>query len=349
MPNRQMMKRKILKYLGIFTLLYLIISFITPFNRILRKRSIENQIKHLSELLSSGYDDQLQFKFPEGKLFSNALLALSIIDYSNNYALFEKPYSQIIDDCIERLYSQKMLDNFDKSIDPKYGIFYTGWTNYVCQKYQRSDLFKYSSEANKIKKYSNTLKTRIINTLSDSMRTLESYYDSAWPADNLVGLLSIEHDSIQKEGLTHLLKSSKHPSGLIHHSNDDKSIIRGSSSAMITYCLEELGYNKIDEYHQKYQTHFIDRFLGIELVKEHENNFNEMDLDSGPIVFGYGASATIMNIKTQAVLQNKHSKITWAAMNCISLPINFLGKKYYLFKQEPMYDLFMLWGSVDLN
>ena len=73
-----------------------------------------------------------------------------------------------------------------------------------------------------------------------------------------------------------------------------------------------------------------------------------MDADSGPVIFGYGASATIMNIKTQASLKDSKSKITWAAMNTIALPINIFKKKYYILKQEPMLDLFMLWGSTEL-
>ena len=73
-----------------------------------------------------------------------------------------------------------------------------------------------------------------------------------------------------------------------------------------------------------------------------------MDVDSGPVVFGYGASATVMNIKTQASRGNPKAKSTFAAMNLLGLPIHLFNKKYYLLKKEPMYDLFMLWGLVEL-
>ena len=93
---------------------------------------------------------------------------------------------------------------------------------------------------------------------------------------------------------------------------------------------------------------YIAQYLGIQLVKENENGSNSMDVDSGPVVFGYGASATIMNIKTQASLGNEKSRITWAVMNTLALPVNIFNKKYYLMKKEPMLDLFMLWGSTEL-
>jgi hypothetical protein len=55
-----------------------------------------------------------------------------------------------------------------------------------------------------------------------------------------------------------------------------------------------------------------------------------------------------MNIKTQASLGNEKSRITWAVMNTLALPVNIFNKKYYLMKKEPMLDLFMLWGSTEL-
>lgn len=118
---------------------------------------------------------------------------------------------------------------------------------------------------------------------------------------------------------------------------------------MITFCLNEIGFKEADKYHDQFTTTFIDEFLGIQLVKENEDGSNYMDVDSGPVLFGYGASATIMNIKTQASFDNSQSKYTWAVMNLISLPFNAFGRKYYLLKQEPMLDLFMLWGAVELE
>jgi hypothetical protein len=84
------------------------------------------------------------------------------------------------------------------------------------------------------------------------------------------------------------------------------------------------------------------------LVKEYENASNEIDYDSGPIVCGFGAAATLMNIKNQSAFGNKNAKTTWAFFNSISCPINLLHYKFYLFQQEPMLDLFMLWAAVAL-
>lgn len=105
---------------------------------------------------------------------------------------------------------------------------------------------------------------------------------------------------------------------------------------------------KIEEYSIQFKDIFADNYLGVQLIKENEDGSNMMDVDSGPVVLGYGSSATIMNIKTQASLGNSNSKFTYAAMNLISLPVNIFKKKYHIFKKEPMFDLFMLWGSTEI-
>ena len=73
-----------------------------------------------------------------------------------------------------------------------------------------------------------------------------------------------------------------------------------------------------------------------------------MDIDSGPVIFGHGTSATVMTVKTQASLGMINGKHSWAFMNLIGIPINLFGKKYYLLQQEPMLDLFLLWSAVEL-
>jgi len=195
---------------------------------------------------------------------------------------------------------------------------------------------------------SNDIEERLTYTQNENLRVLDTYDDANWPADNLIGSMSIRNEQLKENWINVIMESAKHESGLIHHSGSNKSEIRGSSSAMITFCLSKSGYKEIDKYNDTFSDLFIDEFLGIQLVKENENGSNYMDVDSGPVLFGYGASATIMNIKTQASLGNSKSKFTWAAMNVIALPINIFKKKYYLLKQEPMLDLFMLWGCTEL-
>ncbi len=342
------MIKKIFKYIGYFFLIYVFLCIITPFNKTLRNRSIDNQISYLSQILDEGYDDELQNRFPEGKLFSNSILALSTIEYCVKNDKANEKYSKIVDNCIKRIQSERAFEVFDSKIKPKYGAFFNGWSNYVYSSYKRSKLFSFSKIQNKVIEQSNIIETRLISIQNDSLKILNTYRGINWPADNFIGIISLSDKGLQKRWTNKILESAEHKSGLVNHSGSNNQIIRGSSSAMITFCLSKLEYYQISKYNEEFKNIFIDEYLGIQLVKENENGSNFMDVDSGPVVFGYGASATIMNIKTQASVGSNNSKITWAAINLITIPINIFKKKYYLMKKEPMLDLFMLWGCTEL-
>lgn len=338
----------ILKYFFFSILVYFIICFATPFNKSLRHRSIENQINYLANILDKGYDNQLQTRYPEGKVFSNALLALSIIEYCDKNKNIKTEYAVTVDKCIDRLLSKNALRIFPTDMDPTYGMFYNGWANHVLVSYIKSSLFPLSNNKQKILDSSQMIESRLISAQKDSIKLLDSYAGGHWPADNLIGIVSLK-DSITKQlWLKKLSDETQHPKKLIYHGESDQTIARGSSSALITYCINKSRFPDIIEYHNKYKETFVDQYCGIQLVKENENGSNDSDYDSGPVIFGYGAAATIMNIKTQASLGTQNSKITWAFFNTISFPLNFFYSKNYLFKQEPMYDLFMLWAAVEM-
>ena len=342
------MIKKTLKYLGILITAYSFLCLITPFNKYLRNRSIRNQINYLSQILDKGYDDNLQRRFPEGKLFSNALLALSTIEYCDKNGKAHEKYARIVDNCINRIQSKEALGIFNPNMEPKYGMFFNGWSNYVYSTYKKSSLFKFSKIQNSVIEQSDIIESRLTSTQNDSLRLLDTYAKSNWPADNLIGIISLSNDELRKNWIEKILEASKHKSGLIHHAGSNPLELRGSSSAMITFCLGEAKYHNIEEYSSQFEELFADNYLGIQLIKENEDGSNKMDVDSGPVIFGYGSSATIMNIKTQASLGNSNSKYTYALMNLISLPVNIFQKKYHILKKEPMLDLFMLWGSTEM-
>ena len=164
----------------------------------------------------------------------------------------------------------------------------------------------------------------------------------------MIGVASLEDKDLKNAWINKIFDGATHQSGLINHVASNSSRVRGSSSAMLVYCLNKACYEDVEAYNATFEDLFIDEYWGIQLVKENSDGSNAMDVDSGPVVFGYGASATIMNIKAQASINKSKAKRTWAAMNLIGVPVNIFSGKYYIFKKEPMLDLFMLWGSTEL-
>jgi hypothetical protein len=68
-----------------------------------------------------------------------------------------------------------------------------------------------------------------------------------------------------------------------------------------------------------------------------------MDVDSGPVIFGVGSVATMVTLKSSQILNHGCHKNTYGVINLLGMPINIFKNKYYLFKQEIIFDIFMFW------
>lgn len=343
------MLKKIISTLGIIIFLYITISISSVYVGFLKKRNIKNQISYLDNILSNGYDDELQLRYPEGKIFSNALLALSIIDNSNNTLTSHLEYAKIVDNCLERLLTESAQQPFSKEMVPRYGAFYNGWINFTLSKYIKSDLFELSANKNEFLNSHQKISEEIIKAHGDSIKILDTYPGVYWPADNLVGIISVNDETLKDKWVDKLYEECTTESKLLHHTGYNTSEVRGSSQALLLYLLSEYDIEKASVDNRLFKNILVDNYIGIELVKEFTKGRGIYpDVDSGPVLLGYGAVGTVMNVKLQAKLNNSKSKATWAFLNTISLPINLFGQKYYLLKKEPMFDIFMLWCSVEL-
>jgi len=323
----------------------LLLNFLTPQFDFLLKRSIKNQISYLEDKFEKRLGNQLQKQYPEGELFSNLIFALSIIEYSE-YKNGLSP--EIVEKLIFTSVSDEAKLNYRKNLPLPYGAFYNGWINYTLKKYIESDLIKNSINKERVFELYQEISDRIVLSQSESVQLLETYPNSIWPADNMVCIASLDktHEHLKREWLTKIRQQSKDT--LINHYGRNLGEIRGSSQALINYFLIEIDSTSAKNAHQEYKERFEDRILGISFIKEYESYENAPDIDSGPIILGYGSVSTIMNSKLKSRLKEKGYATTFGFLNTLGLPINLFGKKYYLFGQEPMFDIFMLWNSVGI-
>lgn len=335
--------KKILKILFISFFCYVLICFLVPFIRFLHERSIENQINYLQFQFKDNLGEKLQNIYPEGKLFSNLVFALSIIKYSE----FDKNIkTENVENAILRTISKDAAKNFDDGLKLKYGAFYNGWINYTLKKYIESELFIKSRRQSVFNQLHKEFSERIVWSQLDSICLLETYSGSVWPADNLICIASLDqnHNKIKKNWLEKIKNQSDE--FLINHSGSDVNEIRGSSLALINFLLIDIDSSYFAQSYTEYKKRFHKNIFGVTFVREFEANNNFSDIDSGPVVLGAGSVATIMNSILDGRINRKRAKLTYSFLNIIGLPINILGKKYYLLKKEPMYDIFMLWNSV---
>ena len=341
------MIRRIIGYMMVLLVVYVTINICTPFLSFFHQRSIENQIEYLKDRFNNGADQDEQLYYPEGQLFSNAIFALALIEYESNKASPDTNNIKFVDNLILKMLSKECKSNFHEYIEPKYGAFYLGWTNFVLKKFSSSKILEYSSVKNLVKSSKSEFDSIIIKGFCDTL-ILDTYYGGAWPADNLVCLASIDDNNIQKDWITMIKEVSQGSKNLIPHKFGSPSEIRGCSQSLMIYFLNQINKDYANDQNQNFNKIFTTRTLGVDFIKEHEKS-SYVDADSGPVIFNIGSVATIMNIKTQSELQSNNSKMTWGFLNLCGIPINLLGKKYYLFQQVMMFDIFMLWCSINLN
>ena len=338
--------KRIIKYCLIALCLMVCVNMATPYMPFLLEPSIQNQIEFISTELASGADDRLQEEYPEGKTFANAIFALSLIDLSETIDLPLIDRAVLIDLCISRLLSEENKENFNQTLPLEYGAFYNGWINFTLMKYIESPLFQYSNNRDSISEHHNELSQKIIASQSNGYNELETYIGSVWQADNIIRIASIKYiaPTLEQQWTQRLLDAASNSQGLIYHGSQDQHTVRGSSQALITYLLSQLDTALANDYNNVYIDNYRQLICGVQLVKEYKLK-GDQDIDSGPIILGYGSVASIMNIKTQASL-NQPSRWTWGFFNTLGVPFSLFGRKYYLFQQELMFDIFMLWSSV---
>ncbi|MBP2349581.1 hypothetical protein JOF29_000664 [Kribbella aluminosa] len=94
-------------------------------------RGVPKQLAFLRAEIENGADRNAQKQFPEGYFFLNVLYGLSWVQVG-----VSDP-SQAADATVQVRWALGRLDSpdgtapFDQSLQPRYGIFYAGWTNWL--------------------------------------------------------------------------------------------------------------------------------------------------------------------------------------------------------------------------
>ena len=283
-------------------------------------------------------------------LFANALLSLSIVEWDQRPSRKNEFYASIVDRCINRIKSRTCTNGFTENLEIKYGAFYNGWLNYIRKEYMGSDLFQYSQYQDSIFQNYKKTSAQLAYLVKDSIFLIDSYRDAAWPGDNLVCIASLgeEYQELKREWLNSVFQLSETGANLIHHFDSRPAEARGSSLALMQYFISQIDTSMLSPFVASYDASFKEDLFGMQMVREHRVGGKE-DYDSGPIINGYGAVATIVNIKGQAAIKNKKAFSSWRRLNAVTAPINMFSKKYYIFQQEVMFDLFMLWNAIEIQ
>ncbi|MFT6717001.1 MAG: hypothetical protein ACJA0Q_001651 [Saprospiraceae bacterium] len=316
------------------------------------------------ELKQNDLGDRMQSLFPEGKVFVNALYGLSWCEvarqsdkssdlYARSLVEARFAYSEIIaDDC-------KL--SFPIYLDPEYGIFYQGWSNYLL-----SNILDVqdSSTITEDEFTSSQYKCGIISDAikSASSPYIETYQGQSWPADVSIAIASLslvkteEHKILINKWVEDVKQHLDEYTGMIPHKTNPATGetiegARGCSSSLILRMLSEIDKSFADEQLKLYQNSFLFTRLGLPAIREYPKGKSGWgDIDSGPVVFGVGFAGTIVGVSAfQKLGHQQQADALYSTVTSFGFETKFGNEKHVLAGLLPMGDAFLTWSRLSIN
>jgi hypothetical protein len=319
-------------------------------------------LNHLKNILHhENVASEMQMLFPEGFVFTNVLYGLAWADaavtFDPNGDLYKRALTEI-KWSLAQIDSKEGRFIANASLPLPDGAFYKGWSTYLMGKYLA--LLKNNFQDNIIQNQFITNCQSIDSAiLKSTLPFLESYPSGTWPADNVLCLASLAlHDKIYppqyqstiSAWLTRIKAHLDPKTGLILHDYNAQnpqfsSGARGSSQSLMLSFLPSIDSSFSENQFEKFKKHFVEYKLGLPAIREYPKGENyEGDVDSGPVIWGVGASASV--VATRAMLENQDNKLYEPIRNCIEafgFHYTWNSNKVYLGGYLPVAEAFIAW------
>jgi len=325
--------------------------------------SVYAQLQFLKSESNNGAAERLQYDYPEGYVLFYSIYGLTWAEFIKNLKTDNDKYQEGISEIEKSLTTVKnsmALSRFHQYLSLEHGAFYRGWTNYLLGKNlerlplkerEEQDILAFKQNCSDIacalEKYDHPF--------------LETYTGSSWPADVVVAMASLKlHDDIfddeyfsTREKWLSKIKSHLDPeTKLLPHLIDGNSgkILqgaRGSSQSLLLPFLFELDTGLAIAHYEVYKSLFLFKNYGICGIYEFPDGAcMESDLDSGPVIYGLGASATIASQRTFYVFGDR--RLSTRIRNQIEIagfPMIINQEKRFLAGKFVMADVFIAWAN----
>ncbi len=328
---------------------------------------VYEQLQFLKQALQAGAGDDMQELFPEGHLFIHALYGLIAADLAfakdaNPFDTDEDPSKGVpvreLGWACDEINSAKGKQVFSEELPLAYGVFYRGWQNYLLvQQLKQRD----SSQLNITAFLRNGDEIAAAFHQAPSP-WLESYSESAWPADNVVAIASLAaydrhfHTNRFSATITTWLEKVKQQldpaTGLIPHATDPETGAiregaRGSSQSLILSFLPEIDPVFAAAQYALYREHFLAYRLGRAGIREYpKGQQGSGDVDSGPVIWDIGGSASVVG--QRAAGMNGDGELfadLRGSQQAFGFAFSWNGKRRYLFGELPIADAFIGWAN----
>ncbi len=334
--------------------------FETPAGTVVINDDLLCQLRFLKEATRDGAASQMQQHYPEGYLFMNAIYGLAWSELAAHLPHASPIYKEAhteIQWSWEEVNSGEGKRIFDPSLEIPYGVFYAGWNNYLLGKKLAVEAAgeRDTAEVNLFR-----AQCRVIAGVIDSTVFPESYPFAAWPSDATVAVASLSvHDKLFAPEFQSAIRNwignvKQHldTSGLIPHSvhfgsGKTKEIAKGSSQSLILNFLWEIDTAFAKQQFAIYKERFLDSRFGLPGIREPRKGLTGgEDIDSGPVIFDIGGSASIVGLRTMALYGEATTAVGLRnSIEAFGMGMESGGKKKYLFGKLPVADAFIAWAN----
>lgn len=328
-------------------------------------------IAHLDGLrdqLETGAARDMQASFPEGYLFTYALYGLAWVQLAITDPTLRDRATREARWALSHLETSEGRAPFSPAMAPPYGVFYNGWTNWLRGGIVLLDPMDEALQAT-FKRDCEALAKAFRDQLDHNGHPfLPAYPGQAWPVDSMVGLAVLRlHDRQLTPRYDHLIErwvasAQTHldPStGLLPHRVDPHTGsalegARGSSQTVLLRFMADAspswinGTAKEPGQYTRFRSHFVQVVGGLPGVREYPHGTDGTgDVDSGPLVLGVSASATVVGMGTATIQRDTELANAWLhAGEAIGLSLPRLrGGRTYALGQLPVGDAFVLWSQ----
>jgi len=320
------------------------------------------QLTFLRDALEHGAGEDAQQLFPEGYFFLSELYGLTWVEVG-----LRAPADQRSTALREARWALARLDTpagrapFSADLEPAYGVFYRGWTNWLrggivaLQPADRRD----AGEVARFARDSGELAAAFDASASPY---LAAYPGQAWPVDSVVAMASLRlHDALLPgrfgstvaRWLTGVRERLDPATGLVPHRVDLASgapaeMARATSQSVIERFLVDIDPTFARQQYLRYRERFVSFPLGLgPAVREYPSGVDgQADVDSGPLPLGVSLSATVVTLGAAQVQRDTALASGLASYGeFVGVPLYTPWTKRYAFGALPIGDAFLAWSK----
>ncbi|WP_174184209.1 hypothetical protein [Nocardia barduliensis] len=309
------------------------------------------QLRFLRDELGSGLGEEMQGMFPEGYFFSYALYGLAWADVARGDTTYRDEALREARWALDRLSSPSGRAVFDARLRPAYGVFYVGWSSRL-----RGAVIELAGAGAPETAQFIADCEALASAFGTEGPFLAAYPGQAWPVDNVVAVSALRlHDRIVgsrfepviAEWLTSARAQLDPATGLLpHRATPVLEGARGSSQSMIQRFLPEIDPVWAAQQYSTFRRLFVDTPLGLPGVREYPHGRSGAgDVDSGPLILGVSASATVVTIGAARVHGDRLLAGPLTGLGeSLGIPVTLGNAKRYGLGALPIGDAFLAWS-----